>query len=401
MADTITKILIRQGTDVQRRTANLTGVIFSSGEPGFCVDTKRLYIGDGTTSGGNAIGIQNLGKVNNLFGSYQNGFSVEGITKFLSKGAATGDIVYDVSTRGLYALTSVNTFPPLSSELTRFDFSTLVNTSQFEYDSQQRLQLKDQAIGPRNLSFSIVDNYTIGKASISSPLALLEDSVANRYLTEVAANTVKGNFTELTSNPQDMYVYPGTFVGRTNSSQLSCYPFSTILQQATYNYSNGIIIDQTANPPIFQLDPNIITATGTAITLKKATTITTGGLSVAGNTTITGTLRCTNDIVAYYTPSDKRYKDDLQVISNAVAKIQNLTGYEFVYNHPGLPHIHNKKSYGIIAQDAEHILPHVVDNREPDGQGGHYKGVNYEKLVPVLIEAIKELKNEINELKAK
>ena len=66
----ITKILIRQGTDVQRRTADSTGVILDRGEPGYCIDTKRLFIGDGITPGGSAIGIQNLGTVTSLFGNY-------------------------------------------------------------------------------------------------------------------------------------------------------------------------------------------------------------------------------------------------------------------------------------------------------------------------------------------
>ena len=399
MADIITKILIRQGTDVQRRTANLTGVTFSSGEPGFCVDTKRLYVGDGTTVGGNAIGIQNLGKINSLFGNYQNGFSFDGIVNFLNKGAAVGDIIYDNVTRGLYALTSVSTFPPLSSDLAQYDFTTLVNPAEFEYDSQQRLQLKDQAVGPSNLSFTVVDNYTIGKASLNAPISLIENSVENRFLAPVDGDTVKGNFTGIDSNPQDMYVYPGTFVGRTASSRLSCFPFSVLLQQAEYSYTNGIVINQAVIPPVFSLDPAIFTANSSSIVLKKDTSIT-GTLNVGGNTTVTGTLRCTSDIVAYYTPSDKRYKEDLQVISNAVAKLQNLTGYEFTYKHPGLPHIHDKRSYGIIAQDAKDVLPHAVENREPDHQGGFYLGVSYEKLVPVLIEAVKELKKEIEELKA-
>jgi len=400
MADIITKILIRQGTDVQRRTANLTGVTFSSGEPGFCVDTKRLYVGDGTTVGGNAIGIQNLGKINGLFGSYQNGFSYNGLVSFLNKGAAVGDIIYDNVTRGLYALTSVSSFPPLSSDLAQYDFTTLVNPAQFEYDSQQRLQLKDQAVGPRNLDFTVVDNYTIGKASLNAPISLIESSVENRYLAPVAGDTVKGNFTGVEADPQDLYVYPGTFVGRTASSRLSCFPFSILLQQAEYSYTNGIVINQAVVPPVFSLDPAIFTANSSSIALRKDTSIT-GTLNVVGNTTVTGTLRCTNDIVAYYTPSDKRYKEDLQVISNAVAKLQNLTGYEFTYKHPGLPHIHDKRSYGIIAQDAKDVLPHAVENREPDHQGGFYLGVSYEKLVPVLIEAVKELKKEIEELKAR
>jgi len=127
MADTITKILIRQGTDVQRRTAELTGVVFSSGEPGFCVDTKRLFIGDGSRSGGWPIGIQNLGSVESLYGNWQNGFSFDAITQFNNKGASVGDIIYDRDTRSLYSLTSVSTFPPLSTDVVKYDFASLVN----------------------------------------------------------------------------------------------------------------------------------------------------------------------------------------------------------------------------------------------------------------------------------
>jgi len=395
MADTITKILIRQGTDVQRRTANLTGVIFSSGEPGYCVDTKRLYVGDGVTAGGNAIGIQNIGKVNNLFGTYQNGFTFEGIARFTSKGAATGDIVYDSTTRGLYALTSVNTFPPLSSELVRYDFSTLVNPSQFEYDTQQRLQLKDQAVNPRNLSFTVVDNYTIGKASLTSPISLLEDSVENRFLAPLPADTVKGNFTAVVDNPQDLYVYPGTFVGRTASSRLSCYPFSTILQQATFNAQNGIVIDQSVSPPIFKLDPNIFTATNTSIALRKPTTVL-GTLDISGNTTVTGTLRATNDIVAYYS-SDASLKTNVTLIEDALNKVEKINGVTFDWNEQAEEKYGKVgREAGVIAQDVESVLPEVVITRE-DGT----KAVRYEKLIPLLIEAIKELKKEVTELKNK
>ena len=134
MADTITKILIRQGTDVQRRTAELTGVVFSSGEPGYCGDTKRLFIGDGSTSGGFAIGIQNLGSVGSLYGNWQNGFSFDAITQFNNKGASIGDIIYDRDTRSLYSLTSVTTFPPLTTDIVKYDFETLINNQQFVYD---------------------------------------------------------------------------------------------------------------------------------------------------------------------------------------------------------------------------------------------------------------------------
>ena len=50
-SDSITKILVRRGTDGQRKFTNTTGIKFDLGEPAFTVDTKRLYIGDGTSTG--------------------------------------------------------------------------------------------------------------------------------------------------------------------------------------------------------------------------------------------------------------------------------------------------------------------------------------------------------------
>jgi hypothetical protein len=55
-----------------------------------------------------------------------------------------------------------------------------------------------------------------------------------------------------------------------------------------------------------------------------------------------------------------------------------------------------ERDIGVIAQEVENVLPEIVTNRE-----NGYKAVKYEKIVPVLIQAIKELKAEIDELKRK
>jgi len=395
MADTITKILIRQGTDIQRRTANLTGIVFSSGEPGYCVDTKRLYIGDGSTSGGNAIGIQNLGTLDNLFGNYQNGLSFEAITAILNKGAATGDIVYDEETRGLYSLTSVNTFPPLSSEFVKYDFVTLINDTQLEYNTLDQLQIKDQGVGPRQLSFAVVDNYTIGKPSLNAPIGLIEDSVENRFLQEVPANTFKCNFLNVTNNPQDLAVLPSTVLGRTATSNLTCFSFSTILQEATFAAQNGITINQTVNPPVFALDTTKFTV-GTTITLKTPTIIQ-GTLNVQGNTTVTGTVRSTGDVIAFFS-SDKDLKENIKPIRGGLDTIVKLTGYSFDWknvasDYPQYSHLQGS-DYGLIAQEVNLVIPEAVETRE-DG----FMGLNYIKIIPFLIESIKELKREVDFLK--
>jgi len=405
MATTITKILVRQGTDIQRRTANINGIVFSSGEPAYCIDTKRLYIGDGVSSGGQHIGIQNLGTVNNLFGNYQYGLSYEMFSRFLDRGAAVGDIVYDKDTRGLYALTGLSTdpvtglsyFPPLSSDFTKFDFVTLINDSQFEYNQAQQLQIKDQGITSRQLSFGIVDNYTIGKPAIDAPFAVLEDSIENKYLQEVAANTLKCRYSNTTGNPQDLAVLPKTVVGRTETSSLTCFTFDVILKNATFGYANGVVVDQTVTPPVWKLDTNKFTV-GTNIILKAATTVQ-GAITVNGDATITGTTRCSQDVIAYFS-SDINLKENIKPIDSPLKAILKLAGYSFDWKKeasedPNYAHLQGN-DYGLIAQEVEKVIPEAVQTRE-DG----IKAVNYNKVIPFLIEGIKQLKQEVDELKNK
>jgi hypothetical protein len=118
-------------------------------------------------------------------------------------------------------------------------------------------------------------------------------------------------------------------------------------------------------------------------------------LEVKGNGTVqvNGTLNATADVVAYFS-SDKRLKDNLKPIENSLDKVSKLSGYEFDWND-------KQKTYqghdiGVVAQEVEEVLPELVATRE-DG----YKAVKYEKIVPLLIEAIKEQQQQINELKEK
>jgi len=392
MADIITKILIRQGTDEQRRTANVTGVVFSSGEPGYCIDTKRLFIGDGSTSGGFPIGIQNLGSVNNLFGTWQNGFSFDAITIFNNKGASVGDLIYDKDTRGIYALTSVTTFPPLTTDLVKFDTATLVNNSQFVYDENNVLNIKNGGVGNQQLSLSIVDGITLFKPSYNAPLSIKTSGVTNLYLAQMPTNTVKVNNDYGTNNPTDLYVQPGQVVGRTNTSQLTSFNFDVILSEAVFSYQNGVIVDQTAVPPVFKLDTNIFDVQPTQFNILKQTTVN-GNFTVTGTAQVNGTLRCTGDIVGYYVPSDLRLKENLSTIDNSINKVTSLAGYTFTFNSNAPEHLQGKQAVGLIAQDVQKVLPEAVEER-----GDGYKGVNYEAVVPLLVESIKELNNKVEKL---
>ena len=118
-----------------------------------------------------------------------------------------------------------------------------------------------------------------------------------------------------------------------------------------------------------------------------------GGLIVGATSGYTSnTIRCTGDVVAYYS-SDERLKDNITPIENSLEKVGQLKGYEFDWNDK--QEVYEGHDVGVIAQEVEKVVPEIVETREHDG----YKAVKYEKLVPLLINAINELKAEIEELK--
>jgi len=96
--------------------------------------------------------------------------------------------------------------------------------------------------------------------------------------------------------------------------------------------------------------------------------------------------------------SDKRAKTKIKPIPNALNMLKKLTGNSFEWKFsikPGDDVKPGDKDYGVIAQEVQKIMPEVVD--EKNG----WLMVNYNKLIPLLIESIKELSEEVEKLKGK
>jgi hypothetical protein len=117
-----------------------------------------------------------------------------------------------------------------------------------------------------------------------------------------------------------------------------------------------------------------------------------GGDFSASIVTITGELRATGDVIAYYS-SDERLKDNITPISNALDKVKQIGGYEFDWNDK--QSTYEGHDVGVIAQEIEAVLPELVTTRD-----NGYKAVKYEKIIALLIEAIKEQQRQIDELKS-
>ena len=105
-------------------------------------------------------------------------------------------------------------------------------------------------------------------------------------------------------------------------------------------------------------------------------------------------IRSTGDVITNYSASDIALKENLQIINNSLDKVSQINGYTFNYiDRP------EERITGVIAQEIEKVLPEVVFDHERNN--GTYKAVRYDNIIPLLIEAIKELKGKVDDLETR
>lgn len=108
-----------------------------------------------------------------------------------------------------------------------------------------------------------------------------------------------------------------------------------------------------------------------------------------------GDLHVDGDVIAASTTvsSDEKLKDNISQISEPLDIVSKINGVDFEWKKDGT------KSSGVIAQDIQKVMPHLVKEvANLDGTDSHL-AVNYDGLIGVLIEAVKDLSNQVNELK--
>ena len=178
-------------------------------------------------------------------------------------------------------------------------------------------------------------------------------------------------------------------------------PWGTLTRSATLlDASGNTSFPGTVTAPTFSgaLSGNASTAT-TATTANALNTgnnyqVNSLGVGTAGSGTA-GEIRATNQIVAYY--SDDRLKTKLGTIENALDKIDSLAGFYYEANQTAQDLGYGvKREVGVSAQSVQAVMPEVVSPAPIDEK---YLTVQYERLVPLLIEGIKELRAEIKALK--
>ena len=106
--------------------------------------------------------------------------------------------------------------------------------------------------------------------------------------------------------------------------------------------------------------------------------------------TVYGTINAVGGDVIAYASSDERLKNNITPITNAIDKVLSISGNTFDWNEKS---DYEGNDVGVIAQEILEVLPEAVTTRNTG-----YLAVRYEKLVPLLIEAIKEQQETITNL---
>jgi len=173
-----------------------------------------------------------------------------------------------------------------------------------------------------------------------------------------------------TGNTYKTLGFPGSVIRGTTSGDLSIY------RVATASADNQSLSG-----------PTVTFTTGGDVNVSQSLGV---GTAASGTT---GEIRATNNITAYY--SDERLKNFEGSIPNALDKVKALTGYYFTENETAksLGYDNPNRQVGLSAQEVEKVMPEVVTEAPISAE---YKTVYYEKLIPLLVEAIKELSAKVD-----
>jgi hypothetical protein len=238
-----------------------------------------------------------------------------------------------------------------------------------------------------NCTFPTLNQNTTGTAAVSTAATVTTSATASAFKVPFANTTASttGNYGLLqdseatfTYNPSTNTLVAGTFSGALSGNATT----ATTLQTA--RTINGVSFNGSANITI--------TAAATNVNTQLASL----GVGTAASGTA-GQIRATGDIVAHF--SDDRLKTKLGNIENALAKVRTLSGFYYVPNETAQDLGYEAvRDVGVSAQQVQAVQPEVVAPAPIDEK---YLTVRYDRLVPLLIEAIKELDGELQSIKAK
>jgi hypothetical protein len=438
-SDTVIKLIVRRGTNADRQS-----VVLASGELGYALDIKRLYIGDGVTLGGILVGNQNFGIVQgiqNYAGIAQQGDIV--FQNVQSTGAADNTLyaynnnqwqsispvygsAFDYTTGSLnlnptyfnldtnnYILTVNNS---INTQTISANSATILNTPVNSTDGTNKNYVDSQIAAAKstdqaytrtyvNINYVPLSGYATVRGTLSSTsnISVQRAPVAGSDLTNKTYVDTATTGARVFTTSNFLPLSGGTLTGALRSVVTTSTPAVTIQQNSNgqaLDIQNAFYVNNLGNVGISTLPvigtqltvQGTISATSATIVNSTAINSTANTLNVLADLTVGGTISAVGDVIAYST-SDNRLKDNIVPITSALAKIDSINGVEYDWNNE-LQHVHSGHDVGIIAQEIEHVLPEAVITRDSG-----YKAVNYDKVIPLLLQAIKELKAEVYALK--
>ncbi len=405
-----------------RRITALTNTVAAN----YLLNTSDTLVGDLTVTG--TINAQEINTTyissSILYNSGSNIFGDAASDKHIFTGSL--DITNDLTSRDLTARRALY-IPNVGNVETKFaaidstlaglstDYPDLTNipagiisSSVFSSPSQGSARTVSNGVTTTiDLGLDSTDSPTFadltltGFTSVSSSLASLvagtitiNNDASNRILTANGDSTLNG---------ESNLVFDGTnlIIGGTNITNYTSA--KTDIVGLTGNSNFGTLIEGIDNGHV------VIGIRGNAVT--DSFNIVTGGgnfdydstydklafqvkadgtTAINGNTNIDGQLNVTGDVTAFQS-SDRRLKDNITPIPSAIEKVKSIGGYSFDWNSNSEKTGHD---IGVIAQEIEAVLPELVVTRDSG-----YKAVSYEKIVALLIEAIKDQQLQIDALK--
>jgi hypothetical protein len=314
-----------------------------------------------------------------------NGLS-EGSTTFVQEGATGAGETYTCNTTGTITFGTTNiSFAQISSaQIYSAGTGLTLSGTQFAVAAAQLLPSQSG----NNGKYLTTSGTATSWATLPSPNnGTLTLAVAGTGLSGSASFTAdqSGNATfTVTSNATNANTV-GAIVARDGSGNFSAGTITAALSGnattattlATARTINGVSFDGSAN----------ITVTAAATNVN--TQLASLGVGTAASGTA-GEIRATNNITAYY--SDDRLKTKLGNIEDALAKVRTLNGFYYEANETAQALGYEAvREVGVSAQQVQAVQPEIVVPAPIDDK---YLTVRYERLVPLLIEAVKELDSE-------
>lgn len=163
--------------------------------------------------------------------------------------------------------------------------------------------------------------------------------------------------------------------------------FRTVGTEVYYVFSGGTIPGNSAYSDSQAVAPGYTPPSATG-----------GAITAGGDLIVTGNIVAGGDIIGLV--SDERLKENIEIIDNAIEKVEKLNGFTYNFNEIGesLGFDPNKDHSGVSAQEVQNVLPEAT---APAPANNDYLTVKYDKIIPLLIESIKDLKKDIDDYKNK